>query len=170
MGSLNIHAHPDTTRVEADLLKLYEDYNCKYFGGQLPPIQIQVTHTDRREDTSWSGEYDLASGIIRLVSPAEVDDLGLRTTLLHEMVHVAVPEDDGHGPRFRAELQRLAEAGAEDAEYETWRMVNDDAWDDGWTGEESGRWERFREDESPELLAGDPLRGIGPIKATSGND
>ena len=50
-------------------MKLYEDYHCKYFGGHLPPIQIQVTHTDRREDTSWSEENDLASGIIRMVSP-----------------------------------------------------------------------------------------------------
>jgi len=69
----------------------------------------------------------------------------LRPTLLHEMVHTAVRED-GHGARFRAELQRLAEAGDSDAEFVVWRMVGDEMWDDGWTGEESGRWERYREE------------------------
>jgi len=62
-----------------------------------------------------------------------------------KMVHTAVRED-GHGARFRAELQRLAEAGDSDAEFEVWRMVGDEMWDDGWTGEESGRWERYREE------------------------
>ena len=43
------------------------------------------------------------------------------------MVYVAVLED-GHGGRCLAALQRLAEMDAEDAEYEVWRMVDEEAW------------------------------------------
>jgi hypothetical protein len=84
-------------------------------------------------------EYDQASDTIYFYLSDRTGDCILRTTLLHEMVHIVVPEDE-HGARFG-----LAEAGDEDAEYEVWRMVGDYAWDDAWVGEESGRWERYRE-------------------------
>jgi hypothetical protein len=120
-------------------MRLYESYNRQYFAGRLPPVTIQVFEEN---DTDFlQAEYDQGSGTIYLYLSNRAADL--RTTLLHEMVHVSVPED-GHGAHFRAELQRLAKAGDEDAEYEVWRMVGDHGWDDEWIGEESGRWERYR--------------------------
>jgi hypothetical protein len=126
------------------LLRLYERYNGQYFNGQLPIVKLRVRPATE-EDRGLTAEYDPASGTISFFSSGATDESVIRTRLLHEMVHVARPED-GHGAPFRTELQRLAEMGAEGAEYEVWRMVGDDAWDDGWIGEETGRWERFRED------------------------
>src|ERR1700730_8097320 len=135
MGPLDGKPHPDSA---AALMRLYENYNRQYFAGRLPPVTIQVSEEN---DSDLQAEYEQGSGTIYFYLSGRTGDCILRTTLLHEMVHIAVPED-GHGARFRAELQRLAEAGDEDAEYEVWRMGGDYAWDDAWVGEESGRWER----------------------------
>jgi hypothetical protein len=124
------------------LLTLYQHYNRQYFDGRLPAIRIRVRPPEKNR-LSVDAEYEVASGTIFFSSGATDEDL-VRTVLLHEMVHVAVPED-GHGTGFRTELRRLAEMGVEDAEYEVWRMVGDEAWDDGWIGDESGRWQRLRE-------------------------
>jgi hypothetical protein len=146
MGPLDGKPHPDSA---VSLMRLYENYNRQYFAGRLPPITIRVSEEN---DSDLQAEYEQASGMIYFYLSDRTADCILRTTLLHEMVHIAVPED-GHGARFRAELQRLAEAGDEDAEYEVWRMVGDYAWDDAWVGEESGRWERYREENA---TLGDP--------------
>jgi len=142
MRSLAGKPHPDWARVDAvSLAKLYEHYNRMYFEGGLPLVTIQLSE-DLDADFV-EARYDHTSRTICFFVSDRIPDL--RPTLLHEMVHTAVRED-GHGARFRAELQRLAEAGDSDAEFEVWRMVGDEMWDDGWTGEESGRWERYREE------------------------
>ena len=134
---------PNVIAVDSDsLLRLYEPYNCQYFSGRLPTINIRVQPATK-EDRGLTAEYDQASGTISFFSSGATDESLTRTRLLHEMAHVARPQD-GQGAPFRTELQRLGEMGAEDAEYEVWRMVGDDAWDEGWIGEETGRWARFR--------------------------
>lgn len=142
MSSLDGRPHSDWAGVDAaSLARLYEHYNRLYFAGRLPPVTIRLFE---EEDADFvEARYDHASGTISFYVSHRTPDI--RTTLLHEMVHVAVPEE-GHGARFRAELQRIAEAGDKDAEFEVWRMVGDQAWDDEWIGEESGRWERYREE------------------------
>jgi hypothetical protein len=144
-GSSSGPNSPNSIEIdEASLLRLYEQYNHQYFDGRLPALKIRLRPVN--EDPGLTAEYDQAAGAIVFFSSG-IDHLPLvRTMLLHEMVHVAIPED-GHGGRFRAELQRLAEMGAEDAEYEVWRMVGDGAWDDGWIGDEDGWWQRFREED-----------------------
>ncbi len=119
MGPLDGKPHPECV---ASLTRLYENYNRQYFAGQLPRVTIQVS--EKNDSDFLQAEYDQASGTIYFYLSDWNGDCTLRTTLLHEMVHIAVPED-GHGARFRAELQRLADAGDEGAEYEVWRMVGD---------------------------------------------
>ena len=145
MNVENTNSGPNLIEVDADfLLRLYKRYNCLYFNGLLPIVNIRVRPA-AEEDGDLTAEYDLASGTVFFYSSGAPDESRIRTTLLHEMVHVAWPED-GHGAPFRSELQRLAEMGAEEAEYEVGRMVGDEAWDDEWIGDESGRWQRFQDD------------------------
>lgn len=89
--------------------------------------------------------YDRESHSITLYIPEEAYPRTLERALLHAMIHAAVPQD-GHCAPFRAELHRVAEAGSDDADAEVWRMVCDMVWEDGWIGDESGRWERYREE------------------------
>lgn len=132
--------HPDSL-----LDDLYGEYNRRWFEGLLPPMTVFRAYPKDEDHLGMAGMYFPAERAIYIAA----DCRRIEVSLIHEMAHVAVPEEDGHGPLFRAQLQRIAEMGTElvneEAEYEVWRMVGDHAWDDGWLGEESGRWERFRE-------------------------
>ena len=135
---------------------MYADYNRTYFESRLPPATIFILGPDHppsaiagKANGVVSGEYDRDSHSITLYIPEEANPRTLERALLHEMIHAAVLQD-GHGAPFRAELQRVAELGSEEADYEVWRMVCDWVWEDGWIGEESGRWERYREDHRDE--------------------
>jgi hypothetical protein len=131
-------------RSVRELSYQYHRYNRLYFGGRLPPVRISIEKSD---EPGTLGGYDPDTRTIILSIPGQVSEREVLTTLIHEMVHVAVPDpEDRHGAPFRAELQRLAEAGSEDAEFEVWRIAGDLMWDDGWDGDESGRWERYQED------------------------
>jgi hypothetical protein len=143
MRNLDGKPHSDWAGVDAvSLTRLYEHYNRLYFRGRLPMVTIHLS--EEEEDADFvEARYDRVSGSIYFYASHRTPDIQT-TLLLHEMVHVAVPEE-GHGARFRAGLQRLAEAGNKDAEFEVWRMVGDQVQDDEWIGEESGRWERYRE-------------------------
>jgi len=125
------------------LASLFQHYNRLYFEGRLPLVRIVICEKEEGSG-GLAGRYDQAEGTIYLYASDETPPFNIGQTLLHEMIHVSVPEDPGHGACFRAELQRVAEAGNDDAEQEVWLMVCDCIWDDGWIGEESGRWGRFR--------------------------
>jgi hypothetical protein len=137
--------HPMKHDMERFVTALYEDYNRTYFESRLPPAEIIIMRSDHPRSRLVAADYDRDSHSITLCIPEDVYPRSLETTLLHEMVHAAIPQD-GHGAPFRAELQRVAEAGSDDADAEVWRMVGDSVWEDGWIGEESGRWERYREE------------------------
>lgn len=85
----------------------YAALNQEWFDGALPEVSFRVSS----RMTTTAGQYDLSKGEIAVAArfvdafPDRVDAL-----LLHEMVHVATRA--GHGPRFRAEWQRLRDASA----------------------------------------------------------
>jgi len=133
---------------------IFADLNRRFWGGRLPRVPIVCLA---------EGEGPLAvapeAGVLWLGFAAP-DAIYLATSayeperiLLHEMVHLAVPDEPGHGPRFRAELQRIAEAGSADAEVEVWLLTGDRVWSDGWEGETApGRWQRYQEAEAPRRI------------------
>ena len=124
------------------VVRLYDEWNEMYFGGHLPTVTIQIAELD----LVLAADYNPTTRLMRFSSNA-LSTFLLRERLIHEMVHVAMPDIWGHGAPFRAELQRIAEEGNKDAENGIWQMVVEGTWDDGWVGEQIGRWERFREGE-----------------------
>lgn len=89
------------------LEKAYSRYNRKYFGNGLPKVsevelrwekipemgyqvgyEIVINRKDRRRESVW------------------------KLTLLHEMVHMYLPDACEHGKKFQKEMLRLARLGA----------------------------------------------------------
>lgn len=90
------------------LRRWFRHYNRAYFGGRLP----------RNAELSWTpieqcwGQCCGEPPEIQLSPACGVDSRLARMTLLHEMVHLSLYPYLAHGPRFEAEMQRLAIAGA----------------------------------------------------------
>jgi hypothetical protein len=95
----------------------YSGVNAQYFEGRLP--EVRVRWEPRLADVgpliAEGFRLDgLTNGHVILLDPAIQDDPEIfQRTLSHEMVHVAVrDQDDAHGPVFQRELRRLSAAGA----------------------------------------------------------
>jgi len=87
------------------LQRAYEDFNDRYFGGKLPRYRVEVV--DRVSSARESGEVNRRAKLIRI----QRNLLNvMRETLIHEMAHVRT--NDFHGPRWKAEVQRLLQLGA----------------------------------------------------------
>lgn len=107
---------------------LYAAYNKRYFGGNLPPVDIEMIDTRDKDyfgQCSESGQpkYRTAKRMprqparfkIHLAKWTKKSPKILAMTLLHEMVHVKLWDIPGivdHGHRFDKEMKRLARAGA----------------------------------------------------------
>lgn len=94
-----------------NLLKLWNDYNEKYFGGILHPVPIRITRA-----RSYYGYFSVteSSGVGRLCISAKLHSSPelLHDTLLHEMVHQWLYESgsrawDKHGDEFVRMAQKL---------------------------------------------------------------
>lgn len=96
--------------TNADLKWWYRRYNRRFWGGRLPAADIRFA----RIDSSCLGQCIVFDGIpeIRIATGIRKWTKVCKTTLLHEMVHVALPRRVEHGPRFEREMRRLASAGA----------------------------------------------------------
>ncbi len=85
---------------EADLYRLYDEYNWFYFGGKLPAARIEYS----TRMTS-AGSFSIREKLIRIgrryheLFPEEVAD-----TLKHEMLHFLHPT---HGAAFRKDAARI---------------------------------------------------------------
>ena len=130
-------------RYSRTLREIYTDLNALFWGGRLPLPQrepilggaieargILVRRVGCRWDGTTKGlrvrgKAGFCTGLFippGKYSPAEIRVLAVggeqeRRTLLHEMAHVALYfggiKEEGHGPRFVAELEKLAEHGEE---------------------------------------------------------
>lgn len=99
---------------QGELKQFYRKYNRKYFSNKL---------TDRVE-VCWStlgGNHygrtqELVDGFLLLLyDPASTEEKAMHMTLLHEMAHIATwSERRSHGPKWKAEMRRLAKIGAFD--------------------------------------------------------
>lgn len=100
------------SKSNAKLKAYYKRYNKKYFGGKLPDINIRFGETHRKfviAETIFLGGHPSSIVIYRKFK--RWDKIVLQS-LLHEMVHVSLPVKIVHGPKFEAEMQRLAKLGA----------------------------------------------------------
>jgi hypothetical protein len=102
---------------DEDLAKQYAAINTQYFDGKLPTIPVRWEPELRRVGPMVAERFrleGLTDGRLILVNPEVMDDpQGLRRTLCHEMVHVAMFDKGvGHGPEFQQMLRSLADRGA----------------------------------------------------------
>ena len=88
-------------RFLGDASRILEEVNRTYFRGRLPPQDLRILPDEHR--SMLLGRC--LDGTIEL-NP-KLQGQALRWTVIHEAVHVATPED-GHGPRFRRVLRRIA--------------------------------------------------------------
>lgn len=86
--------------------------NKRWFDNRLPDLNLDHIRYANLGDflatVTCSGDPELSFD-----TRVQFSDLLIRQLLLHEMTHVATM-DCVHGPKFQAEIQRLARAGAFD--------------------------------------------------------
>ncbi len=86
--------------AEADLYRLYDEYNWFYFGGKLPAARIEYSNR-----MTSAGSFCMRERLIRIgrryheLFPEEITD-----TLKHEMLHFLHPT---HGAAFKKDAARI---------------------------------------------------------------
>jgi hypothetical protein len=101
------------------LKRLYNQYNKKFFGNKLPNITVgfaspgELLKQGLGKKTCAVTLFDKHQPIAIYVKRYKRKEWPyIKSDLLHEMAHVALPFRVNHGPRFQAEMLRLAQAGA----------------------------------------------------------
>jgi len=95
----------------------YQAINAEYFEGRLPAVGIRWEPRLAEVGPLIAEGFRLegaTNGRLILLNPSlQGDEQGLRRTLCHEIVHVAVRDrDEEHGPIFQSRLRQLSEQGA----------------------------------------------------------
>ena len=92
-----------TSWTVARLTRLFEHYRQRFWSGRLPTYAITVAPL---ENAFGRCDHDECCVIIDI--SRHTSDRGVRSTLLHEMAHVAAgPQSLGHDSAFFAQLARL---------------------------------------------------------------
>lgn len=89
----------------------FRTYNRRYFGNELDPRTKLKFHQDGRHWGWVIGDYP-DSCTLEMHHHCKADSRVGRIYLLHEMVHLKLSPYGEHGPRFEAEMLRLANEGA----------------------------------------------------------
>ena len=102
----------------------FDEYNRQFFGGQLPPLPIKLSHANRflgkvTYVRKWKGlfrGYKNEDFVLRINVRIDLPEELVQDTILHEMIHyyIAVnqPHDtSAHGRLFRAEMARINQQG-----------------------------------------------------------
>jgi len=102
---------------DPDLASEYKWINLQYFEGRLPAVGIRWEPRLAEVGPMIAEGFRLegaTNGRLILLNPSLQDDeQGMRRTLCHEIVHVAVRErDQEHGAIFQTRLRQLSEQGA----------------------------------------------------------
>ena len=101
--------------------RLFSQWNIKYFEGRLPPTLVGIAPLLSIKNLE-KGAYGY-QGWLDDGTPYIVLDKGIarfhlilaKTTLLHEQIHLYLPETSrGHGAYFKAQIRRIAALGAFD--------------------------------------------------------
>jgi len=113
---MKLMTNPRTWTNES-LTALYTEYNKLYFDGHLPEFNVLMADLNPASFVGgicW-GRADVVQGRILLTVQFHPNDFEVRTSLLHEMAHVArcaQAEDGSHNAVWKAEIERLWQAGA----------------------------------------------------------
>jgi hypothetical protein len=86
--------------TEPRLQLLFARYNRRFWRGLLPSVRARIAKL-----VDCYGEWDEERGEIRIDINRHPNDREVRSTLLHEMIHVVAGE--GHGSKFWFQIERL---------------------------------------------------------------
>ncbi len=107
----------------ADIQAAFDAYNIQLFGGRLTQPRILVRNMKTDLARWYTPDAGRPRGCIVLAGNKRHPG-GWRASLVHEMVHVAIAEEenDDHGPLFTAECNRVgAILGVEPCEvWDSW--------------------------------------------------
>ena len=87
--------------------RLFKRYNRIYWRGHLPPYRVRTAALD---PTVHSAHCNPSKRIIEIDPSQCASDRIVRSKLLHEMVHAAIPSN--HDLKFCAQLERLLRLGS----------------------------------------------------------
>lgn len=111
----------DTVKFDEYLQSLYDEFNRDWFDGSLPYVRVGWS-VARKDKKRYYGSTLQLHGhkfpyYIQINPVFKNWNDTVCLTLLHEMVHVKFgvrDNENGHGPKFKKEIRRLAQAGAFD--------------------------------------------------------
>ena len=102
----------------------FDAYNEQYFGGQLPPLPIKLSHARRFlgkvtyvKKRQWLfGPYRNEHFVLRINVELDLPEEVVQDTILHEMIHYSIAvrqlrDTSAHGRLFRAEMARINAEG-----------------------------------------------------------
>jgi hypothetical protein len=105
--------HPDDQQLAEKLTRFHGEYNARYFGGMLKPLDVRVSRRMRARLGQYTATSPLGDPPEIAISRRHLRRDGWEETLqtlLHEMVHQWQDErglDIDHGPTFRAKAREL---------------------------------------------------------------
>ena len=97
--------------TNAELQGMYHTFNKKWFGNRLPKDMV-VCFLKLSGCSGMTSFYRNRSLYIHLNVNLRIDRSATAMTLLHEMVHVALPYGVAHSSKFHRRMLRLAKQGA----------------------------------------------------------
>ncbi len=90
----------------ADVVKTFHEYNHLLFGGRLQEPDIMIRRM-RHDLARWYEPDGAHPAGLLIINPAMKHPWTWRSTLCHEMIHIATPDDEAHGAIFTAECNRV---------------------------------------------------------------
>ena len=105
--------------------KRFDEFNVRYFGGQLPPVPVKLSHAKgflgkmcytRRKQGLFRG-YKNEDFVLRINVRIDLPETVVEDTILHEMIHYFIAynnyhDTSTHGQLFRREMVRINAEGA----------------------------------------------------------
>ena len=110
--------------TEAYIRSRFDAYNAQFFGGELPPLPIRLSHakgflgkvcfTRRRQGLF--GGYKNTDFVLRINVRIDLPEEVVEDTILHEMIHYYIAvnqwkDSSTHGQLFRREMARINREG-----------------------------------------------------------
>lgn len=102
----------------------FDAYNQQFFGGQLPPLPIKLSHargflgkvTFVRRRHWLFGPFRNEHFVLRINVKIDLPEEVVQDTILHEMIHYSIAikqirDTSAHGKLFRAEMARINAEG-----------------------------------------------------------
>jgi len=110
---------------------MFKEFNKTFWRNRLPHYDVKVVR-DIPDDVTAGGICDTVKKQILIHWDMTAEGDGFRSTVLHEMCHVATPQGSEHGWQFRNQLKRLQRMGEEWAEEEVEFCKNDETYGVKW--------------------------------------